>query len=42
VRGWIHSGLNRGDLGERLAALSARRELLLPGHRSYYEARTSA
>ena len=38
VRGWIHGGLNRGDLGERLAALSARRELLLPGHRSYYEA----
>lgn len=38
VRGWIHASLNRGELGERLAALTSNhREMLEPGHRSYYE-----
>ena len=37
TRAWIHAGLERGDLGDRVAALGGVRELVAPGRGSYYD-----
>ena len=38
ARAWIHGGLNRGDLAERIAALAETRHIMHAGRGGYYDA----
>ena len=38
ARAWIHGGLNRGDLAERIAALAETRDIVHAGRGGYYDA----
>lgn len=38
ARAWIHGGLNRGDLAERIAALAETRHIVHAGRGGYYDA----